>query len=717
MNEYRISLGLLLPTKTVTTKIVFIKILPVEDGYPTLRYPDDFTKEEHYTESYAASINITAAMPCRTKFECIPENCFDITPQKEKKTSRHEYQLSKKMSLFQSFEICANLETPFTPQIYIAPPSKQFHIDDDDSKSNRIQIVREISNSSLVMCTFTPEICLPLEAKEDLPMLEFVFVLDRSGSMSGSRMRQAINALQLFLRSLPPKRCLFNIIGFGSSVDSMFPQSVQFDQQTLTQASNKVAQLKADLGGTELFRPIQLAFESERVAQERKVIVLTDGEVNNRNECIRLVRDQISKDPHAQVYAMGIGSADSVLVTGIADAGKGRAEFTLANERVEDKVMRQLRRMMGLELRNVKLQNSQGDVRMIPEGGCLSIFRGDASHFFAFLDPTALAEGNEDDELVLSANSETESFEWKFAVRSNEHLVPFLDQQLEFLPLLAALAKVNELTQTSDIIALSHHFNIPTQHTCLVGIDEEAAKEKDEEEQEALQESPALLDVNKLISKQAGGYGPMASIASNGCRGGYHSLSRQNDSRRYESISLDSAPARDQAAGCCGGGGGGRDYRDYNIRNSSAPAYVPPEPAEVVVVSSDEEEELEGMTEAETVSRGGNRSGKRALDVVVALQRADGSWVLDAAFIDAVELIGSGVQQIQEGMPGQLAGIKDSSEVWASALAIAYMNLYLSASSNEWKLLVRKTKTWIQSRLPPTLTFRALLATARSQFS
>lgn len=53
---------------------------------------------------------------------------------------------------------------------------------------------------------------------------EFVFILDRSGSMDGSRIENARNALIFFLKSLPIDS-IFNVISFGDHHYPMYSQS------------------------------------------------------------------------------------------------------------------------------------------------------------------------------------------------------------------------------------------------------------------------------------------------------------------------------------------------------------------------------------------------------------------------------------------------------------------------------------------------------------
>jgi len=69
------------------------------------------------------------------------------------------------------------------------------------------------------------------ESKDTNVQSEFIFVIDRSGSMYQS-IKLARVALQLFLQSLP-YGSKFNIVSYGSHHQVMFPQSVQYNDQTL----------------------------------------------------------------------------------------------------------------------------------------------------------------------------------------------------------------------------------------------------------------------------------------------------------------------------------------------------------------------------------------------------------------------------------------------------------------------------------------------------
>lgn len=147
---------------------------------------------------------------------------------------------------------------------------------------------RSYMGAPAVMLSFFPK----FESKR--AACEFIFLVDRSGSMRGSYIKSASETLVLFLKSIPPG-CSFNIVGFGSSYTSLFPNSVAYDQENLDFAIRHAESLQADLGGTELLSPLQHIFSQPSLpGLPRQVFVLTDGSVSNTHACISEVTRNVA---------------------------------------------------------------------------------------------------------------------------------------------------------------------------------------------------------------------------------------------------------------------------------------------------------------------------------------------------------------------------------------------------------------------------------------
>ncbi|XP_078102750.1 von Willebrand factor A domain-containing protein 5A-like isoform X1 [Sander vitreus] len=170
---------------------------------------------------------------------------------------------------------------------------------------------------------------------------EFVFLLDRSGSMAGSRIKSARDTLLLLLKSLP-MGCYFNIYSFGSSYEHIFPKSVEYSQKTMEEALKKVEEMGADLGGTEILMPLKHIYSQPCIpSQPRQLFVFTDGEVDNTKEVINLVKRNSGSH---RCFSFGIGEgASSALINGLAKEGGGHAQFITGTDRMEPKVMQSLR--------------------------------------------------------------------------------------------------------------------------------------------------------------------------------------------------------------------------------------------------------------------------------------------------------------------------------------------------------------------------------------
>ncbi|KAF8568632.1 hypothetical protein P879_07148 [Paragonimus westermani] len=114
---------------------------------------------------------------------------------------------------------------------------------------------------------------------------ELVFVIDRSGSMHGQRITSAAESLLLFLKALPVG-CRFQIIGFGSHHEALFPQPEDYNERTLENALQYQQSMTANMGGTDVLPALREAFDAPLTGQGwyRQIIFLTDGEVTNADE-------------------------------------------------------------------------------------------------------------------------------------------------------------------------------------------------------------------------------------------------------------------------------------------------------------------------------------------------------------------------------------------------------------------------------------------------
>jgi len=125
---------------------------------------------------------------------------------------------------------------------------------------------------------------------------EFIFVVDRSGSMHGSYIMSAAETLVLFLKSIP-EGCYFNIISFGSRYEAFFPSSMPYNQETMEKATDFAKAMQADFGGTELLEPLKFIFKQplQSSGLPRQVFILTDGSVFNSGSVI----SEVKKNSHS----------------------------------------------------------------------------------------------------------------------------------------------------------------------------------------------------------------------------------------------------------------------------------------------------------------------------------------------------------------------------------------------------------------------------------
>ncbi|KAL4489960.1 hypothetical protein ABPG72_010859 [Tetrahymena utriculariae] len=150
---------------------------------------------------------------------------------------------------------------------------------------------------------------------------EFIFLLDRSGSMSGSPIQKACQALILFLKSLPTDS-YFNVVSFGSSYEKLFQSSMEYNTKSLEKAIKIINKYTANLGGTEILFPLQNVFKEKKIdGYNKQIFLLTDGAVESPKEVVKLIKNN---NKFNRIHSIGFGSgADQYLIKESAIAGKG----------------------------------------------------------------------------------------------------------------------------------------------------------------------------------------------------------------------------------------------------------------------------------------------------------------------------------------------------------------------------------------------------------
>ena len=151
---------------------------------------------------------------------------------------------------------------------------------------------------------------------------EVTFVIDNSGSMSGTSMSQAKASLVYALSRLKPSD-RFNVIRFDDTMDKLFDDTVPADEDHLAKAHSFVGALEAR-GGTEMIPPMKAALTDPRPGDQayvRQVVFLTDGGISNEQELFSTITSMRGR---SRVFMVGIGSApNSFLMTRAAELGRG----------------------------------------------------------------------------------------------------------------------------------------------------------------------------------------------------------------------------------------------------------------------------------------------------------------------------------------------------------------------------------------------------------
>lgn len=154
--------------------------------------------------------------------------------------------------------------------------------------------------------------------------VEFIFVVDCSGSMKGESISLCKQAVERAISQLRPEDT-FQIVRFSDSASTMARRPVIADERNIRDGIDYVRSLEAN-GGTMLINGLRSALRAESDwKRSRYIWFLTDGFIGNEPEVLSALRDWRAD---SRIFSVGIGSSPNrTLLNSMARLGRGAAAY------------------------------------------------------------------------------------------------------------------------------------------------------------------------------------------------------------------------------------------------------------------------------------------------------------------------------------------------------------------------------------------------------
>ncbi|WP_397570504.1 VIT domain-containing protein [Schlesneria sp. T3-172] len=212
-----------------------------------------------------------------------------------------------------------------------------YDVDKGDVGARVISYRPSASDEGYFLMLASPQV-KPID--EARPPKTVLFVVDRSGSMSGKKFEQARAAIKFVLNNLRSED-LFNIIAYDGNIESFRPELERYTDETRRAAIGFVEGLYPG-GGTNIAGSLKTALEQLKDdSRPSYILFLTDGlpTVGTTNEGQIAEAARQANRVRARILTFGVGyDVNSRLLDRISRDGFGLSEYVRPDEEIETHV-------------------------------------------------------------------------------------------------------------------------------------------------------------------------------------------------------------------------------------------------------------------------------------------------------------------------------------------------------------------------------------------
>lgn len=199
------------------------------------------------------------------------------------------------------------------------------------------------------------------ELEESIKGMDYVFVLDVSGSMAfDSKLPLSRQSMRSFIEALGPEDN-FEVITFNIAPNTLFNQTRPANPENLKQATAFLDSQKA-VGGTVLRPALETAYRYQNPDRTLNVVILSDG-MTEQAEQTQLVQLIQKRPAGSRVFCVGVGNeVNRPLLAQLADQAGGLAAFISQGDDFGRQAQAFRRKLMRPAISNVKVAFEGGNV-------------------------------------------------------------------------------------------------------------------------------------------------------------------------------------------------------------------------------------------------------------------------------------------------------------------------------------------------------------------